>query len=64
MSRVQKATASAIALTITLVGGALVTAPLALPDSQQVVAHAHSWRADHFHRVASDARYTASPVRA
>jgi len=64
MSRVQKATASAIALTITLVGAVLVTAPLALPASQQVVAHAHHWSADRFHRVASDLRYTASSVRA
>ena len=64
MSQVQKATAAALALTITLVGATLVTAPLALPDSQQVVAHAHQWSAGHFHRIAAGLRYVASSARA
>lgn len=64
MNRIQKATASAVALTITLVGAALVTAPITLPDSQRVVAHAHAWSAGHFHRIAADMRYAASSAQA
>ena len=64
MNSIQKATASAIALTITLVGAALVTAPITLPGSRQVVTHAHEWSAGHFHRIATDLRYAASSARA
>ncbi|HJS90457.1 MAG TPA: hypothetical protein VJ738_10875 [Steroidobacteraceae bacterium] len=53
MNRIQKATVAAIALTITLVGATLTTAPLALADSQQVVARAHHWSSVHLHRLAS-----------
>lgn len=42
MNRIQKATTFVIALTITLTGAALVTAPLALAGSQLVALHAHS----------------------
>ena len=64
MSHIQKATAAAIALTITLVGATLVSAPMALADSQQVVVHAHQWSAGHLHRIAADLRYVASSARA
>lgn len=64
MNRIQKATAAAIALTITLAGATLVTAPMALADSQQVAARAHDWSASHFHRLASDLRSAVSSVRA
>lgn len=64
MSRIQKATAAAIALTITLVGATLVTAPVALADSQQVVAQAQQWSTGHFHRIATDLRHAASSARA
>ena len=64
MSRIQKATATAMALTITLVGATLVTAPISLPDSQQVAAHAHQWSAQHLHRIAAGLRYAASSARA
>ncbi|HEY6515715.1 MAG TPA: hypothetical protein VIY50_06195 [Steroidobacteraceae bacterium] len=64
MSHIQKATAAAIALTITLVGATLVTAPVALADSQQVVAQAHQWSAGQLHRMATDLRYAASSARA
>lgn len=63
MNRIQKATAAAIALTITLVGATLVTAPVALADSQQVVAQAQHWGAGHLHRVATDLRHAASSAR-
>ena len=39
MNRIQKATAAAIALTITLVGAVCVTAPLALADVHPVAVH-------------------------
>ena len=39
MNRIQKATAAAIALTITLVGSVCVTAPLALADVHPVAVH-------------------------
>lgn len=39
MNAIQKAFTAAIALTITLVGGTLATAPLALADVQLVAAH-------------------------
>jgi len=64
MSHVQKATAAAIALTLTLVGSTLVTAPMTLPASQQVVARAHQWSAGHLHRFATGLRHAASSVRA
>lgn len=64
MSHIQKATAVAIAFTITLVGATLATAPLSLPDSQQAVAHAHQWSADHLHRITADLRHAASSARA
>jgi hypothetical protein len=63
MNHIQKATAAAIALTITLVGATLVNAPMALADSQQVVAHAHQGNADHLHRLAAELRHAASSVR-
>jgi hypothetical protein len=55
MNQIQKTTAAAIALAITLVGATLVSAPMALADSHQVVASAHQW-SGHFHRVAADLR--------
>jgi hypothetical protein len=64
MSHVQKATASAIALAITLLGATLVTAPMALPGTEQMVAHAHQWSAGHVHRIAAGLRYAASSARA
>lgn len=64
MSHIQKATATVIALTITLVGATLVTAPMTLPDSRQAVAHAHQWSAGHLHRFAADLRYAATSARA
>lgn len=64
MSRIQKATAAAAALTLTLVGATLVTAPMTLADSQQAMAHAHQWSAGHLHRIATDLRYAASTARA
>jgi hypothetical protein len=64
MGHIQKATATVVALTITLVGATLVTAPMTLPASQQVVAHAHQWSAGHLHRIADDLRYAASSARA
>jgi hypothetical protein len=64
MNRIQKATASAVALAITLVGATLVTAPMALADSQQVVAQAQHWSAGHIHRIATDLRYAASSAQA
>ena len=39
VNTIQKATAAVIALTITLVGGTLATAPLALADVQHVAFH-------------------------
>jgi hypothetical protein len=39
MNRIQKATAAAIALTITLVGAVCVTAPLALADVHPIAFH-------------------------
>lgn len=60
MSHTQKATAATIALTLTLVGATLVTAPMTLPDSRQVLAHAHQWSAGHLHRIAADLRYASS----
>lgn len=64
MSHVQKAAAAAFALTISLVGATLVTAPMTLPDSQHVVAQAHQWSAKHVHRIAASLRYAAASVRA
>lgn len=43
MNRIQKAATAAIALTITLVGATLVTAPLALGHSYFVASHRQSW---------------------
>lgn len=60
MNRLQKATASAIALTITLVGATLVTAPMTLPGTHSAVAHAHQWSAGHLHRIAAGLRYAAA----
>ena len=39
MNRIQKLLAAITALTVTLVGAALVTAPMALADMQPVAAH-------------------------
>ena len=39
MNRIQKATAAALALTITLVGAVCVTAPLALADVHPIAVH-------------------------
>jgi hypothetical protein len=64
MSQVQKTTAAAIACAITLVGATFVSAPLTLPDSQQVVAHAHQWSTGHLHRIAVDLRHAAVYPRA
>jgi hypothetical protein len=64
MNRIQKTTAAAIALAITLVGATLVSAPMALADSQQIVANAHQWSAGQFHRIATDLRDAASSARA
>jgi hypothetical protein len=64
MGQIQKATAAAIALTITLMGATLVTAPMTLPDSQRVVAHAHQWSTTRLHHIAADLRYVASSARA
>jgi hypothetical protein len=63
MNRIQKVTVAAIALTITLVGATLTTAPLALADSQQVVARAHHWSSVELHRFASRQK-TGSSARA
>lgn len=63
MSRIQKATASAIALSITLVGATLVTAPMTLPGTQKVMAHAHQWSAGRLARLAAGLRYAASSAR-
>ena len=63
MNQIRKTTAAAIALAITLVGATLVSAPMALADSHQVVASAHQWSAGHFHRIATDLRHAASSAR-
>ncbi len=42
MNSIQKATAAVIALVITLVGGTLATAPLALADVQHAAFHRHA----------------------
>jgi len=39
MNRIQKAVAAAIALTITALGAAFVTAPMALADMQPAASH-------------------------
>jgi hypothetical protein len=64
MTHIQKATAAAIALTISLVGATLVTAPITLPDSQHAVAQAHQWSTSHVHRIAAKLRYAAAVARA
>jgi hypothetical protein len=64
MNHIQKATAAAMALTLTLVGSTLATAPMTLPASQQAVAHVHQWSASHLHRIGTDLRYAASSARA
>lgn len=64
MGQIQKATGAAIALAITLVGATFVTAPLTLPDSQHVVAHAHQWSATRLHHIAADLQHAASSTRA
>jgi hypothetical protein len=56
MSHIQKAAVAAIALTITLAGATLAGAPMALADSQQVMARAHDWSASHLHRLTADRR--------
>jgi len=63
MNAIQKATAAAMALTITLVGATLATAPLTLPASQQVVSHAYHWSSSHHHVLASDQRAAVSSVQ-
>ena len=42
MNRIQKAATALIALTITLAGAILVTAPLALADSHWAASYAHA----------------------
>lgn len=64
MNRIQKATAAALALTITLVGSALAIAPMARADSRQVVASAHDWTASHLQRPAVSLRSVTSSARA
>jgi hypothetical protein len=64
MGQIHKATAAAIALTITLMGATLATAPMTLPDSQRAVQHAHQWSTMHLHHLAADLRYAASTARA
>lgn len=64
MGQIQKATGAAIALAITLVGATFVTAPMTLPDSQQVVAHAHQWSATRLHHIAAGLQHAASSTRA
>lgn len=44
MSSIQKALAALVALTITLVGATLATAPLATADSQPAATLSHIWR--------------------
>ena len=39
MNRIQKAVIAVVALTVTLLGAVLVTAPMALADMQPVAAH-------------------------
>jgi len=39
MNRIQKAVAAFVALTITLLGAAFVTAPMALADMQPIATH-------------------------
>ena len=63
MGRIQKATAAALALTITLVGSTLAIAPMARADSRQVITRAHDWSATHLHRAAVTLRSVASSVR-
>ncbi|HEX5461550.1 MAG TPA: hypothetical protein VFX20_16430 [Steroidobacteraceae bacterium] len=64
MGQIQKATAAAIALTITLMGATLVTAPMTLSDSHRAVAHAQQWSTSHLHHIAAGLRYAASSTRA
>jgi hypothetical protein len=63
MGRIQKATAAALALTITLVGSTLAIAPIARADSRQVVTRAHDWSATQLHRAAVTLRSAASSAR-
>lgn len=63
MNRIQKATAAAMALTITLVGSTLVTAPLVLADSQQAVTRAHHWSSSHLRLASSHLHFMASSQR-
>jgi len=64
MSCIQKAAAAAIALTITLAGATVAVAPMALADSQQVIARAHDWSASHLHRLTADRRSSPSSTLA
>jgi hypothetical protein len=57
MNRIQKAATAFIALTITLAGAILVTAPLALADSHRAVSYADS-------HVSQVAAHTTPMVRA
>jgi hypothetical protein len=63
MGRIQKATAAALALTITLVGSTLAIAPIARADSRQVATHAHEWSASHLLHAAVTVRSGASSAR-
>ena len=63
MNAIQKATTAAMALTITLVGTTLVTAPLTLAASQQVVSRAYHWSSGHHHFLASDQRAIESSAQ-
>ena len=60
MNRIQRAATACIALTITLVGAILVTAPLALADSHWAVSHADS----HVSQFAAHATPTVRAWRA
>jgi hypothetical protein len=63
MNAIQKATAAAMAITITLVGATLATAPLTLAASQQVVSRAYHWSSAHHHVLASDQQAAASSAQ-
>ena len=63
MNAIQKVTTAAMALTITLVGATLVTAPLTLSASQQVVSRAYHWSSTHHYFLASDQRVAQSSAQ-
>ncbi len=63
MNGVQKVTAAALALTITLSGATLATSPVTLADSRQMIARAHDWSASHLYRLAAVVRLALSSAR-